>query len=306
MLREVRARKPDAVILVDYPGFNLRFAARVHRLGTRVIYYICPQVWAWHRARIPKMAEIVDRLITIFPFEPDVFRGTGLKVDFAGHPLVDEARDVHRSAPVGLPWKGPARVALLPGSRVQEIDRILPLMSEVSRQVAAQRRDAEFLIAASSADVTRRIRARLAASGTDTPLSPASIVTGQTREVLRGARAALIASGTATVEAALMHCPMVVVYRTAWSTYWAGRLLVRVPHIAMVNIVGGREICPEFIQGRATPSAVTDALLPLIGDTRERTSMTEELRRVSDLLGPGGASDKAAELVLEELGTPPP
>lgn len=294
-------RKPDAIILVDYPGFNLRFAARAHAMGFKVIYYICPQVWAWCRSRIPKMAAIVDRLITIFPFEEAHFRGTHLDVKFAGHPLVDEARALLESPERELPWgRGPG-VALLPGSRTNEIEKLLPVMWGAAAILEQRRPELGFIVAAPSDREASLIGTMIE----ELPNGPTrcSVVTTNTRQVLRQARAAMVASGTATIEAALMGCPMVVAYKVVPLTYLLGKLLVKVPHIGMVNIVAGKQVCPEFIQGRATPKAIAAALDPLLDDGPERTGMIEELAVVANTLGPGRAAYRTAELILEVVRT---
>jgi len=300
LVTQARARRPDAVLLVDYPGFNLRFAAEMRKLGLKVLYYICPQVWAWHRARIPRMARLVDRLLAIFPFEPQVFAGTGLKVDFVGHPLVDAAQAARAAPAPALPWPGAVRVALLPGSRRQEVDRILPVLWAAATRLERTVPGAGFLIAAPSADVAALVRRRLAAlSG-----GPArcELVTGVTRAVLQQARAALVASGTATLETALLGCPMLVVYKAAPLMYLLGRLLIRVPHIGMVNLIAGRTVCPEFIQRAATPAALADALAPLLGDTPACAAQLAGLQEVAARLGPPGAAARAADIILAELG----
>jgi lipid-A-disaccharide synthase len=299
MLELVQERKPDAVILVDYPGFNLRFAKRVHAMGIKVIYYICPQVWAWHRSRIPQMAQIVDRLITIFPFEQKHFEGTGLRIDFAGHPLVDESRRAWNEPEKALPWKGDPHIALLPGSRSHVIHRILPTLWEAAELVEQTHPAASFIIPAPSAEIEAVVRRTLSSlSGGPTRWE---VVAGNTRQVLRQARAALVASGTATIETALMHCPMIVVYKMAPLSYLLGKRLVALDQIGMVNIVAGKPVCPEFIQDAATPSALAHALNPLLRDTPERNQMVTELKNVVAALGPGGASEKAAESVIQEL-----
>ena len=295
----VRMRKPDLVVLIDYPGFNLRFAKVVRQLKVRVVYYICPQVWAWHRSRIGLMAQLVKRLIVIFPFEKDVFAETSLKVDFVGHPLVDEIWKELAAPEPALPWKGPSRVALLPGSRRQEVERILPTMMSAAALLEKRKPGTSFILAAPSEEIADLIRRML--DGLTVKPWVCEIVVGQTRQVLRQARAAIVASGTATVETALLGCPMIVVYKAAALTYFFGRLLVKIPHIGMVNVVARRLVCPEFIQGNATPSALAAALEPLLDDTPERKEMLEGLREVSALLGEGGASARAAALVLQEL-----
>ncbi len=294
-----RVRRPDAVLLVDYPGFNLEFAKRARKLGLRVVYYICPQVWAWHRERIGQMARTVHRLLAIFPFEPAVFEGTGLRATFVGHPLVEAAQAALAEPLVELPWQGSPGVAVLPGSRRQEVERILPALWAAAAQLERRMPGAAFLIAAPSEDVAaiaRAVRARCAEGPQRWDL-----VVGQTRQVLRQARAALVASGTATVETALMGCPMVVVYKAGPLMYALGRLLIRVPFIGMVNLIAGRRVCPEFIQGRATPAALAVGLEPLLGDTPERAAMLDGLADVRRALGPGGAAERAAEILLEEI-----
>lgn len=302
MLDLAREKKPDAVILVDYPGFNLRFAKRAHELGIKVIYYICPQVWAWHRSRIPGMAKVVDRLITIFPFEGKHFDGTGLRIDFAGHPLVDESRQAWAEPSAILPWKGEPQVALLPGSRGHVIRHILPVMWQAAALIEKAHPNASFIIPAPSAEVESIVRRTLASlSGGPTRWE---IVTGNTRQVLRQSRAALVASGTATIETALMHCPMVVVYKMAPLSYFLGKWLVSLDQIGMVNIVAGKAVCPEFIQGAATPTALARALDPLLRDTPDRSKMVDGLKQVVTALGAGGAAERAADSVLKELATP--
>ena len=294
-----RDRRPDAVILVDYPGFNLRFAREAHAMGLKVIYYICPQVWAWDRKRIPRMAASVDRLLSIFPFEPRVFASTGLRVDFVGHPLVEEIRQFMSQPPADLPWEGECRIALLPGSRAQEIERMLPVLAETARLIESRRSGASFLVPAPSPELSARIRTLLA----DLPRKPARIgvVEGGARDVLRQARAAFVKSGTATLEAALIGCPMVVAYKTSSLTYLLAKWLVRIPNIGIANLIAGRTICPELIQAAATPPGLAAALEPLLDDGAARSEMLRGFGEVRAALGAGNAADKAAAIIMEEL-----
>ncbi len=284
---------------MDYPGFNLRLARRLRALGIPVLYYICPQVWAWHRRRIRTLAKVAERLITIFPFEAAYFSGTGLRVDYVGHPLVErvEAARVRPEDP--LPWNGRPRVALLPGSREQVIRRLLPVLWDAARRLQCRYPEAAFIFAAPDTPGENLLR-MLTRERTGGPRRWA-IVTGRTLEVLGQADAAVIASGTATVEAALQGCPMVVVYRTPWLNYLFARVLVRVDTIGMVNIIAGECVCPERIQAAATPSAIANAIEPLLTDTPERRRMQEALQRVAAALGKPGAADRAAACVLETL-----
>jgi len=299
MIELVRVRKPDAVVLVDYPGFNLRFAEKAHEMGVKVVYYVCPQVWAWHRSRIRKMAQIVNRLSVIFPFEPAVFKDTALKVDFVGHPLVEVAEKALAEPLKNLPWRGEPRIAILPGSRNQEIDRILPPMISAAALLEKKLRGASFIIASPSEGIAARVRSILSVH--PDKLMCCEIVVGETRQVLRQARAAMVASGTATIETALMGCPMIVVYKTSPITYFFGRLLVKVPNIGMVNVVAGRPLCPELIQHAATPEALASVMIPLIEDTPERGAMMVGLEEVRQLLGQGGAAERAGDILLQEV-----
>jgi lipid-A-disaccharide synthase len=296
---EARRRRPDAAMLVDYGGFNLRFAAALKRLGIKVVYYISPQVWASRPWRIRTMARVADRLMVIFPFEPEAYQGTGLRVDFVGHPLVD-AVEQHVSTPeTALPWEGRPRIALLPGSRRQEVDAILPVLLQSAHRIAHLKPESSFLVAAPNRDLQAHVRRRLDRATFRVPRL--QVVADRTREVVRQARAAVVASGTATLEAALLECPMVIVYRTSPLLFFLGKHLVRVPHIGMANLIAGRELCPEFVQRNATGSAVATALFPLLDDTPARQDMLAGLREVRTRLGPQGAVRRAADLVQSEL-----
>lgn len=301
ILRAAKSRRPDAVLLIDYPGFNLRFAEQAHKLGLKVVYYVCPQVWAWHRSRIGKIAKIVDRLLVIFPFEVDVFKGTGLRVDFVGHPLIEATRKVREAADEPLPWTGSPRVALLPGSRRQELERILPSLLGAASLVAEKTPTASFILAAAS-DEMEELAKRILTAESRLSMPKIEIVKGSTRQILKQADAAWVASGTATLETALMDCPMVVVYRTARMTYEVGKRLIKVPFIGMVNLLAGRELCPELLQDAATPERLAAAITPLLTDTPARRAMKQGLVEVRDGLGNGGAAENVATALLEELG----
>lgn len=302
-LRETaRQRKPDLAVLIDYPGFNLRFAAALKELGIPILYYICPQVWAWHRSRIDKMAHLIDRLLVIFPFEVDVFKNTGLRVEYVGHPLVDEAAREREAPRKPLPWsgeRGAPRIALLPGSRRQEVDRILPSMWRAAGLLQEKFPEAGFILAAPSSETAERAHA-LAIRTAEGP-DRYAVVTGRTRQVLAEATAAWVKSGTSTIEAALMNCPMRVVYKTSPITYAIAKHLVQVPYLGMVNLIAGREAFTEYIQHAATPKRLADGLLPLLSETPERAAALESLREVQEKLGAGGAAERAASALIEEL-----
>ena len=302
MVARLAAEKPDALLLVDYPGFNLRLAEQAHARGIPVLYYVSPQVWAWHRSRIPKMAKILDLLMVIFPFEVDVFKGTGLKTVFVGHPLVESTRRTWAAPAAALPWPaGARRVGLLPGSRRQEIERVLPAMLDAARELRRRDPETAFLIPAASEAIRMQIDAQLAARPA-AERAAIGVVTGQMREVARQARAAMVCSGTATVETALMQCPMIVVYRMAPLTYWFGKRIIRVPWLGMVNLIANRTLCPEFIQAAASPEAMADALAPLIADTPARRAQLEGLAAVARALEGPGDAPTAGQMVAEALG----
>jgi lipid-A-disaccharide synthase len=300
MVEEARTRRPDAVILVDYPGFNLRFAGKMKELGIPVIYYVCPQVWAWNRRRIPKMARSVSRLLTIFPFEKELLTPFGMKVDFVGHPLVATALAQRAAPPEPLPWGNKPRLALLPGSRRHEIDRLLPVMLATAARLERDEPALSCLIACPSESAAADMNRRLSVFDGPKPKHLA-VVGGRTREVLKQADAAAVASGTATVETALMRCPMVVVYRTAGLTFALAKLLVRVPFIGMVNLVAGRLVCPELIQDALTPASLADALRPLLRPSPQRQAMLDGVDDVIRRLGDPGAEERAAACVLDEI-----
>ena len=299
LLKTCRERRPDAVLLVDYPGFNLRFAKAVKPLGIKTIFYICPQVWAWKKGRIPKMAQVLDRLLVIFPFEVDLFKGHALPVHFVGHPLVSEIQKALEAEPAEILWPCKERVALLPGSRVQEVERILPSMLNAARQLKQERGEAGFVIAAASPAIGTLIKEILR---NEADVEDCVVVTGKTRDVLRQARAAWVASGTATLETAMIGCPMVVVYVTSPITYAIGRRVVKIPHIGLVNVVARRELCKEFLQGDASAKNLAGEMHRLLDDESYHAQMKADLRQLTDTLEAGAGKEDAADLILTDLG----
>ncbi|MDD5706353.1 MAG: lipid-A-disaccharide synthase [Kiritimatiellae bacterium] len=304
LMREMRLElaswRPDMLLTVDYPGFNLRLAAHAHVRGIRTVHYICPQVWAWHRGRVPHIAAILNQLIAIFPFEAACFEGTALSVFYAGHPLVDRARETLARPEAPLPWSAGRRIALLPGSRATEIVKLLPDMLSAAARLERKLGACAFLVPAVS-PAMRTLAEQVTAGCRERPTS-VSFVDGQAREVLRQAEAAAVASGTATLEAALMHCPTVLVYRTAWPTYAIGRLAIRgVRHIGLANIVAGREVMPELIQRDLTPAALTERLERYLADPAARAAALADMDEVCRALGGGGAAGRAAGAILAGL-----
>lgn len=302
MKREILAWKPDLILTVDYPGMNLRLAGYAHERGFRTVHYICPQVWAWHRGRIPKIARMLDLLLCIFPFEPELFKGTPLRAVFTGHPLVDRAAETRDSPPAPLPWQGAHRVALLPGSRASEITRILPALLEAA-SLLEQRLggDCSFLIPAPTAKM-RELGEQVARNAAAKP-QRLFFVDGQARQVMFQAHAAAVASGTATLEACLMRCPTVLVYTASFVTFLVAKLLVKgVKHLGLANIIAGREVMPELLQRDFTPGRVCDQLFRFVTDEAARRQTLAALDAANARLGDGNASGRAADEIARELG----
>lgn len=294
LLAEVDRDPPRLAVLIDYPDFNLRLARELHRRRIPVVYYVSPQVWAWRRGRLRSIRETVARMLVIFPFEEALYREAAVPVTFVGHPLVDLVRPDADPATfllsVGLDPSRPA-VAVLPGSRPQEIGHNLPPLAGAIALLCRKRPDLQFVLPmAPSLDVS-------VFRGLDG--LPLRLVANRTHAALAAASLALVASGTATVEAALLRTPMVVVYRLSPLSYMLGRPFVRVPHYAMVNLVAGERIVPELIQSEFTPERVEREALLLLDNPEKAARMRDALLRVGRLLGEPGASGRAAWAVFE-------
>ncbi len=284
-------RKPQVVVLIDYPGFNLRFAAAAKRRNIPVLYYISPQVWAWNRGRVKRMRNLVDRMKVVFPFEVAIYRSEGIDVEFVGHPVVERigsrlSREAFSSAH-GFDPAGKI-LGLFPGSRLQELERILPVMVDVAK---AARRIPGVQVALGVApnlgpDAVRRHMPA------DTGIM---LVENATYELMRHSDAAVVTSGTATLETGWFGTPMVVVYRTSPLTYMIGRLLVDVPYIGLVNIVAGRHVVPEFVQGSMTVRHIVPVISRLLTDPAAAQEMREQLGVIRERLGAPGASARVAE-----------
>jgi lipid-A-disaccharide synthase len=286
----VKERRPDVIVLIDYPGFNIRFAEAVKELGIPVVYYICPQVWAWKKKRLDTIARLVRKALVIFPFETDLYRDKGVYCRYVGHPLLDELKDSLHS----FPERKDCVIGMLPGSRSQEIRRIAPVMAQICGDILAVRPEARFL--APCTNEARAAEVRAAFSGL-----PVEIVVRPAREVFLQSHCCLVASGTATLEAALFETPLVILYRVNRLSYWLARLLIRIRFIGIVNILVGSEIVPEFIQYEATSQKITPVLLELLEDSPLRSQMLANFCMLKRHLGGDGASDRAADEILALL-----
>ena len=298
--RLLNDRHPDALVLIDYPGFNLLLARAARRCGIPVVYYIPPKVWAWGRWRLGRMKRTVSRVVCILPFEIPLYRRYGLDAKFVGHPLVDligpgTPRETFRSR-----WNiGPDErlIGLLPGSRRQEVERLLPKMLQAVQNASKALGGVRMLVSrvkTVDASVYDRI---LAESG-----ARPEVVLGAVHDLMRHSDLLLVASGTATLEAAILGTPMVILYSMAWLSYGVARVMVRVPYIGLPNLVLGREVVPELIQGDAHATRIAEAVCDILGGSGVLPRMRRELGAVQDRLGQPGASRRAAQMVLETAG----
>ena len=281
LVAEAERRRPDAVVLVDFPGFNLRLAAALKRRGFKVIYYISPQVWAWHAGRVKQIQRDVDLVLAIFPFERAWYakHAPGVRVEFVGHPLLDQ--------PLPVTERCRQTVLLLPGSREQEVRRHWPLLAGVVDGLPATTECVAVAVNEATAALLRHPRVR--------------VEIGTAREWLGRATLAVAASGTVTMEGAVAGCPMLVVYRVNWLTALFAWAVLRVPWLAMPNLIAGREIIPEFVQHRATVARVGAATRELLADPARRAAMQRDLAGVVAALGAPGANERAARLIRAAL-----
>lgn len=290
----VQHERPAAVILVDYPDFNLRVAARIHRLGVPVIYFISPQLWAWRSHRVERIKKYVDRVYCLFDFEKEMYDKHGVDSKWIGHPLVEyvdseERKDLREE--LGIP---PDRllVGILPGSRKSEFRLIAPVLLKAAHMARDDLGDFAAVMSQAPA-ITDEMLAKV-------NTADVGVVPGRTHGILRAADVALIASGTTTLESAILLTPMIVAYKTSPITYYALSHLLEIPHLALPNIVAGRRIVPEFIQREAAPKTIARELVSLVRNGK-MDAMKEELRKVRERLGPPGAINRAATSILEFL-----
>ncbi len=298
LVDQARAARPDALVVIDYFGFNGRLARACKAIGIPVIYYVSPQIWAWRPRRITLIRDVVSRVLVIFPFEERIYREAGVPVEFVGHPLVDLARaPVPRDSFLRAHGLDPARpvIAVLPGSRRSELRRILPTLVEAAGMIRRVRPDVQFVFArAPSLDDRLFTPAR--------GLRASTLVEGETDAAIAAADVVLTASGTATVQAALHDKPMVVVYRVSPVEYTLGRRFVRVDTFAMVNLIAGSRIVPELIQEGFTGEAVAREALSMLTEPERTARIRQGLADVRARLGGAGASRRAAEAILRTIG----
>jgi len=298
LVAAARERRPDVFVAVDFPDFNFRLGAALHRLGVPVVYYVSPQLWAWRPGRLATMRRFVRKVLVIFPFEAAIYREAGVPVEFVGHPLVDLLAADEPRAPfltgLGLDPTAPT-VGLLPGSRPNEVRRLLPVLRDAAALVAARVPAVQFVVARAP-----RLDDELFApiAGAKRLGLRVASVSNRTDAVLSAADVVITASGTATVQTALHGTPMVIVYKLSPTTYRLGIRFVRVDTYGMVNLVAGERLVPELIQDACTPATVADATLGLLTDPARSAAMRAALADVRHRLGEPGASRRAAAAVL--------
>jgi lipid-A-disaccharide synthase len=291
--------KPDLIILIDFPDFNLRLAKIAHRKGIPILYYISPQVWAWRSKRVKLIAQWVKKMVVFFPFEVSIYEAAGVDVEWVGHPLIDIVKPT-LSKEVALQQFGldPRRrtVALLPGSRTDEVRRLLPPLLASAQILQKEIPDLQFVIPAAPGILQPTLSPWIKNIS-----APVKVVEGKTYDVMNLSELLITASGTATLEGAILGKPMVIVYKVSSFSYWVGRALIQVDHIGLVNLVAGREIVPELIQKDVHPQRIAEEALRILRDPILRRRMTESMAGIHQALGEPGAAQRAAAIVTSLL-----
>lgn len=289
--------RPDALVIIDYPDFNMRLAKIAKRKGIPVVSYISPSAWAWRRGRAKEVANLVNKVAAIFPFEAEVYRNAGADVTFVGHPLVDIVKpSMSREEAFRYFHASPDKpvVLLMPGSRHQEICNLLPVMLEACREVTAQLPDCQIFLPVASTISQEMLQTMI-----DGYAMNITLTTDKTYDLMGIADVAIAASGTATLETSLMGVPTVIIYKMAALTYLLGKLLVKIPNIGLPNIVAGRRIVPELLQDEANPRTIATETLTLLTDKTVRDRVMADLAEVKEKLGQTGAVHRVAEVILE-------
>jgi len=291
--------RPDLLILIDYPDFNIHLAGSAKRFKIPVLYYISPQVWAWRRRRIRKIARRVDRMAVILPFEKDIYRDKPLQVDYVGHPLLDEwtlAVEKHQGALESVMESDHPMIGLLPGSRGEEVRNLLPVMVRAAETMAERHPGLQCIL-----PLAPGIEPAFVQPFIEHSLVPIRLLQGDIYSALRGCSVAMVTSGTATLQTAIMGVPMVIVYRMSSISYWIARMAIKVPYIGLVNLVAEEGVVPELIQGEVTPERLSQEALAILDDAERRAKMIKKLELVREKLGRGGASERTALIALEMI-----
>jgi len=294
-LDRIKESRPDAVILVDYPGFNLRLAKQVKKLGIPVIYYVSPQVWAWANWRIKKIARIIDKMLVILPFEVEIYKDTDLSVEFVGHPLVgsfnpsDSPETIRKDLQVD--GKKPL-ISILCGSRENEIKRVLPILIDTANHLLKEKPHAHFLI--SKAPHLKQSLYKRYLQKTNIPYT---LIERNIHDLIVAADFCWVTSGTATLETALGLTPYIITYKASWLTYILAKYLITIPYIGLANIIAGKKIIPEFLQYDAHPETIAHETKFILDNEDAQLKIIKELERVKEKLGEPGAAGRAAQTI---------
>jgi lipid-A-disaccharide synthase len=303
MTSVTETRRPHLTILIDYPGFNLRFAKKVKNLGIPVVYYISPQVWAWGGNRVKKMKNLIDKMTVIFSFEKEIYKRFNIDCEFVGHPLLEVTRPILSLEDFQNKFdirKNDVVVGLLPGSRWQEVEKILPIMLESCKLLKPRIKNLKLLLALAPTIKKEEMENLLKQADFQ-----AMIVENLTYDLMKHADFLLIASGSATLECAILGTPFLVLYKTSFWTYLVAKSLVSIPNIALANVVAGKRVVPEFIQSQAVPNRIAEEMYEILTDRERYKAIQNELKKVKEKLGEEGASKKAAQIVTEMLSSSP-
>lgn len=294
----LKKERPEMVVLIDYPGFNKRIAKIAKKLGIHVLYYICPQVWAWHSSRVKEYTEIISESIVVFPFEVDIWRKAGGKVNYFGHPLIGVAKPEKTKSEFlsGLEITKTPVISLMPGSRKQEIGYILPELLKTAKLILNEFADAQFILPLASAIDDSLINEYLIDSSL-----PIKVVRGQTYDAVAASDLCIVASGTATLETAIIGTPMIVVYRVNWLTSFLSRYLIEAEHIGLPNVIAGKRIIPEFIRDKFEAQLIAKEAVDILKDKNRQKSMHESLNAVREKLGNPGAGERVAQYIAAKM-----
>lgn len=293
----MRREKPDVLVIIDYPGFNMRLAKIAKGLGIPVVSYISPSAWAWGRGRAREVAQTVARVAAILPFEADIYREAGANVTFVGHPLLDIVKpSLTKEAAYRHFGADPAKpiILLMPGSRRQEIDKLLPEMLAAAEKIDEKVPNCQFFLPVAST-ISREILQNII----NCYNVPVTLTAGNTYDLMIIGDVAIAASGTATLETSLLGLPTVIIYKMARITYWLGKLLVKIPHIGLPNIVAGRQVVPELLQDEASAANIACEAVGILTDPVRRDQVTADLAEVRSKLGESGAVGRVAGVILE-------
>ena len=295
MVKAVERRRPDLIILIDYPGFNLRFAQKVKKMGIPIAYYISPQVWAWGGNRAKKMKGLIDKMIVIFPFEVEIYKNLSIDCEFVGHPLLEVVRPILSFKDFQSKFdlrKNEVLLGLLPGSRWQEVERILPIMIQTGELLESRIKNLRVLLGLASTIKKERVQTIL-----DQFKSKVEIIENLTYDLIKYSDILLVTSGTATLESAILGTPFLVLYKTSFWTYLFAKSLVSIPNIALTNVVAGKRVVPEYIQSKAVPKHIAEEMYDILTDKSRYKTIQNELSSVKEKIGEVGASKRAAQII---------